>query len=117
MELQKKESLWELASKYFQSIDESGGEITPEVEALEIAIMQKVDACRFVSEMLEDQAKRWKEKADYAKSQQKSLESSLERLERNLMHIIMRSEKTELAGQDSVAKLIKNPKSLKLNEQ
>jgi hypothetical protein len=117
MELQKKESMWEIAARYFEAIEESQGEITPAVEAAEMEIMQKVDACRFVSEMLEDQSTRWNERVAYAKAKQKALDSSLERMNKNLMGIIMRAEKTELSGNESVAKLVRNPKSLKLDEK
>lgn len=116
MDIQKKESLWELAAQYFQALDESGGEMTPETEQLELAVSQKVDACRFVAEMLEDQEERWAEKKAYAASKEKALAASRKRLESNLMAIIMSAEKVELTGNESVAKLVRNPKRLTLNE-
>lgn len=116
VDIQKKESLWDIAAQYFQSLEDSGGELTFDVEALEVTLSQKVDACRFVAEMLEDQEKRWAEKKAYAASKEKALAASRKRLESNLMAIIMSAEKSELQGQETVAKLVKNPKRLVLDE-
>lgn len=81
---------------------ESGGEITPELEArLDISaekLPQKVDNYNFIIQELEGQAQVWKMRKDASNAIQKQFEGHVERVKDRIREAMRAMNASELAG-------------------
>ena len=109
---EQKTSLYELtviAKGLVAQLIESGGELTPEIEANltanELAVAKKVDGYVYFEEQLEMQAKRISEREVALRNVRKGLEAAQERLRGNVKAHMLLTQKTEVNGDEFRYKL------------
>lgn len=83
---------------------ETGGEMTPEIEAALINIdsrtPDKIDAYAIIMERMDMESKYWKDKAKYMSAVGKACENVKEKLRSNIKYAMQELGKRELAGRD-----------------
>lgn len=87
-----------------EALIESGGELSPEMEAqlqnLEINLPAKIDAYASVMERMEMEEEYWKQKAEVLRSVAKGCSNVRERLKESLKYAAQSINATELIGND-----------------
>lgn len=118
----QKESLFSLvaqANQVTHLLAETGGEITPELEAMmtkvDVGIPAKIDAYKVVMERLEAESEYWKLKASQYSSMARSLQALSDKLNDSIKGAMKAMNLTEIAGNDYRFKLAAVKPSLKLD--
>lgn len=100
---------------------QSGGEITPEIEARlaanEAAIARKVDGYVYVEFQMEMQVEVLKRKEEGIRSIRIGIENAQERLRSNIKTAMQVMQKTELAGDEYLYKLMRGGTKLVIDDE
>jgi hypothetical protein len=106
-QVEKKTTLYDLivnAQLIVAALVESGGEITPDIDAAlnthQLALSAKVDSYAFVEDQLETQARVLKEREETVYKIRKGLENARERLRQNLKNGMKAMEMREILGNE-----------------
>ena len=103
-----------------QTLIESGGELTPELEEIlnniDINLPEKVDGYYSVLERFELAEKYWKDKATAFSNISSACKKLQVRLKENLKYAAKESGGDEITGKEYRFKVQKSPKSLVINE-
>jgi predicted transglutaminase-like protease len=117
-------NLYELtvqAQSLIAALIESGGELTPALEAQlvanETAIARKIDGYVYIEDQIEAQCALLKRKEDGLRAIRKGLESAQDRLRTNIKNAMTALQKTELPGDEFTYKLTKGGTKLIIDNE
>jgi len=121
--VREKQSLRELvsfAAELMNELVESGGVLTPELEAklnvIELSLPEKVDAYAFVMQKLEFEAEYWKKQAETYNKIKTACQNARDRIKDNLKLAMKENGINELKGIDHKFKLTNGTFSLVIDE-